>query len=122
MSFSLNFVCRDWEEPEAAAEATTTESKAIQIMENVNDITTGLEEAMAGDEIGGGDMWENDPNNTSINPFQDDEDDIVGPRPPPKESALDERSYGGALMPGEGTAIASFVQKGKKKNNCEKCI
>lgn len=100
-------MCRDWEEPKPEAP-----ERALEIKENVNDIATGLEQAIAGDEVGGGDMWENDPN--SVNPFEDDEDDIVGPRPPPKESALDERSYGGALMPGEGTAIASFVQKGMR--------
>lgn len=110
--YVFSLLCRDWEEPEATNEAPTT-SRDLKIIENVNDVNTNLKEAMAGDEIGGGDMWENDPN--SVNPFHDDEEDIVGPRPPPKESALDERSYGGALMPGEGTAIASFVQKGQVK-------
>jgi hypothetical protein len=41
-------------------------------------------------------------------------DEMVGPKPMAKESALDARSYGGALMPGEGEAIAGFVQAGKR--------
>jgi len=46
---------------------------------------------------------------------EDPEDDIVGPKPPPTAApALDPRSYGGALMPGEGEAIAEFVQAGKR--------
>eukprot|EP00457_Paulinella_chromatophora_P005761 gb/GEZN01005778.1/.p1 GENE.gb/GEZN01005778.1/~~gb/GEZN01005778.1/.p1 ORF type:complete len:425 (+),score=90.56 gb/GEZN01005778.1/:142-1416(+) len=59
-----------------------------------------------------GDMWEKQ---KQVGLGGDDsEEEVVGPRPPPKESALDERSYGGALMPGEGSAIASFVQKGMR--------
>jgi hypothetical protein len=45
----------------------------------------------------------------------DDDGDEVGPRPPPSVApALDPRSYGGALLPGEGEAIAGFVQAGKR--------
>jgi len=45
---------------------------------------------------------------------EDDDDDDVGPRPmvQPKEYAENKKlSYGGALMPGEGAAIAQFVQQ-----------
>lgn len=44
----------------------------------------------------------------------DDDDDDVGPKPmvQPKEYAENKKlSYGGALMPGEGAAIAQFVQQ-----------
>jgi hypothetical protein len=46
----------------------------------------------------------------------DDDDDFqYGPRPAPSIApTLDTRSYGGALMPGEGAMIASFVQAGKR--------
>ncbi len=45
-----------------------------------------------------------------------DGDDVVGPRPLPSVDELDEArggslDYGGALRPGEGAAIAQFVQK-----------
>lgn len=33
----------------------------------------------------------------------------MGPKPKPKDAAI-ARNYGGALMPGEGEAIAGFVQ------------
>ncbi len=45
-----------------------------------------------------------------------DGDDVVGPRPLPSVDELDEArggslDYGGALRPGEGAAIAQYVQK-----------
>lgn len=49
---------------------------------------------------------------------QDDDDDgeEVGPQPPEKESTsnkkVDERAYGGALLRGEGSAMAAFLQDG----------
>ncbi|KAL1923512.1 uncharacterized protein VTP21DRAFT_8492 [Calcarisporiella thermophila] len=40
---------------------------------------------------------------------------VVGPIPlPVSEIKMDERSYGGALRPGEGSAIAQYVQQGKR--------
>ena len=44
----------------------------------------------------------------------DEEDDVFGPMSIVKDSALDTRSFGGALMPGEGTAIHSYVAAGKR--------
>ncbi|GJN15977.1 hypothetical protein PR202_gb02927 [Eleusine coracana subsp. coracana] len=38
---------------------------------------------------------------------------LVGPMPPPRAEAVPV-SYGGALRPGEGDAIARFVQQGKR--------
>ncbi|KAG7089189.1 hypothetical protein E1B28_010891 [Marasmius oreades] len=44
----------------------------------------------------------------------DDSDDEVGPKPAQKAIAkkVDERSYGGALLRGEGSAMAAFLQDG----------
>jgi hypothetical protein len=45
----------------------------------------------------------------------DASDDEVGPQPAPAPSAakkLDERAYGGALLRGEGSAMAAFLQEG----------
>jgi len=45
----------------------------------------------------------------------DSDDEEVGPKPLPKtkaEKRLDERSYGGALLRGEGSAMAAFLQDG----------
>ena len=44
----------------------------------------------------------------------DDEDDEMGPAPmvQPKDYTTDKKmSYGGALLPGEGAAIAMYVQQ-----------
>ncbi|KAJ1981925.1 hypothetical protein H4R35_000521 [Dimargaris xerosporica] len=39
----------------------------------------------------------------------------VGPMPlPMRDTKLDERSYGGALLAGEGSAMAAYVQEGKR--------
>ncbi|KAF8915574.1 ras-induced vulval development antagonist-domain-containing protein [Mucidula mucida] len=45
----------------------------------------------------------------------EDEDDGVGPQPvykPNTTKRLDERSYGGALLRGEGSAMAAWLQEG----------
>ena len=44
----------------------------------------------------------------------DDSDDEVGPQPAYKASTkkVDERSFGGALLRGEGSAMAAFLQDG----------
>ena len=47
----------------------------------------------------------------------EDSDDDVGPQPLPEVSELAKvstKDYGGALMPGEGQAIAAFVQQNKR--------
>jgi len=59
-----------------------------------------------------GDMWEEKLAATMM--ANDEDDEPVGPRPARKEAALDVRSYGGALMPGEAEGIASYVQAGKR--------
>jgi len=43
-----------------------------------------------------------------------DSDDEVGPQPLVKitQRKVDERSYGGALLRGEGSAMAAFLQEG----------
>lgn len=43
-------------------------------------------------------------------------DDEIGPQLPKTEDGkvIDPRSYGSALLPGEGSAMASFVQEGKR--------
>jgi len=44
-----------------------------------------------------------------------DSDDNVGPQPlrnPTATKRLDERAYGGALLRGEGSAMAAFLQEG----------
>lgn len=47
---------------------------------------------------------------------EDDEDDEVGPQPIMKANSsnkkVDERAYGGALLRGEGSAMAAFLQDG----------
>jgi hypothetical protein len=45
---------------------------------------------------------------------QDSDDDDVGPQPMQKVGGkkIDERSYGGALLRGEGSAMAAFLQDG----------
>ena len=52
----------------------------------------------------------------STQPVDDDSDSEVGPRPPPVVEArsnkrIDERQYGGALLRGEGSAMAAFLQE-----------
>jgi len=59
-----------------------------------------------------GDMWEEKLNATMMTMAEEEDD--YGPRPARKEAALDIRSYGGALMPGEAEGIASYVQAGKR--------
>lgn len=58
-----------------------------------------------------GDLWEGSRNALDE---ESDEEDIVGPRPPPRETQLDARSYGKALLPGEGEAIGAFVAAGQR--------
>lgn len=46
---------------------------------------------------------------------QDDSDEEIGPQPALRVNAgkrFDERSYGGALLRGEGSAMAAFLQEG----------
>ena len=53
---------------------------------------------------------------TAIPPLSDnqDSDDDIGPQPMQKVGSkkIDERSYGGALLRGEGSAMAAFLQDG----------
>ncbi|CDH52039.1 pre-mrna-splicing factor [Lichtheimia corymbifera JMRC:FSU:9682] len=45
----------------------------------------------------------------------DEDNTIVGPVMLPKDDDMpDERAYGGALLPGEGSAMAAYVQQGKR--------
>lgn len=49
------------------------------------------------------------------NPADDDSDDEVGPQPLTKVTSskkIDERQYGGALLRGEGSAMAAFLKDG----------
>lgn len=50
---------------------------------------------------------------SSIGITNQDEDDVVGPQPP-KALAMTQRDFGGALLPGEGSAMAAFVEEGKR--------
>jgi len=62
-----------------------------------------------------GDMWEGaKARRTHADGDEEDEDELVGPRPPSLDKPPDIRSYGQALMPGEGEAIAGYVQAGKR--------
>ncbi|GBB95259.1 hypothetical protein RclHR1_02500008 [Rhizophagus clarus] len=46
---------------------------------------------------------------------QQQEDTTIGPLPTPvNETKLGERDYGGALLAGEGSAMAAYVQEGKR--------
>jgi hypothetical protein len=56
-----------------------------------------------------GDMWDDATKHRPV-----ESEDMIGPKPKQKDSALDARNYGGALLPGEGEAIAGFVQAGKR--------
>lgn len=44
----------------------------------------------------------------------DDDEEMIGPQPLPTLHTGDRISYGGALLPGEGDAIAQYVQSGKR--------
>jgi len=44
----------------------------------------------------------------------DDDGDVVGPMPLARIAGDVDRSWGGALLPGEGDAIAAYVQSGKR--------
>lgn len=49
------------------------------------------------------------------NSLEDDSDEEVGPQPleaPSKSKKVDERQYGGALLRGEGSAMAAFLKDG----------
>jgi len=60
-----------------------------------------------------GDTW--DVATQRMQEVDGEQDGDYGPNPAPTAApALDPRSYGGALMPGEGSAIASFVQAGQR--------
>ncbi|KAJ3772812.1 ras-induced vulval development antagonist-domain-containing protein [Lentinula raphanica] len=54
------------------------------------------------------------PTNPNHDVGSDEDDDLVGPQPAPRANAkrVDERSYGGALLRGEGSAMAAFLQDG----------
>ena len=43
----------------------------------------------------------------------EEEEAFVGPAPPPSKQGMDV-NYGGALLPGEGDAMAAYVQSGKR--------
>ena len=47
---------------------------------------------------------------------EDSIDQLIGPVPPLKVEVAknNERSYGNALLPGEGTAMAQYIQSGKR--------
>jgi len=62
-----------------------------------------------GDALNPGDMWDDATKHRPV-----ESEDMIGPKPKQKDSALDARNYGGALLPGEGEAIAGFVQAGKR--------
>jgi hypothetical protein len=70
-------------------------------------------------DVDPGDMWDREDGGggaraAAANGEEDSGDEFVGPRPAHAEKAPDARSYGGALLPGEGEAIAGFVQAGKR--------
>ncbi|KAI9317741.1 ras-induced vulval development antagonist-domain-containing protein [Dichotomocladium elegans] len=44
----------------------------------------------------------------------DEDNTVVGPLMLPKDDMPDERAYGSALLPGEGSAMAAYVQQGKR--------
>lgn len=51
----------------------------------------------------------------STDAFEDDSDDEVGPQPAKQVTSskkIDERQYGGALLRGEGSAMAAFLKDG----------
>ncbi|KAG8800841.1 hypothetical protein FS842_007767, partial [Serendipita sp. 407] len=52
-----------------------------------------------------------DPRDEYDDDDDDEDDDEIGPMPPQKaKERVDEREYGGALLRGEGSAMAAFVQ------------
>uniref|UniRef100_A0A7S2QTG3 NF-kappa-B-activating protein C-terminal domain-containing protein n=1 Tax=Norrisiella sphaerica TaxID=552664 RepID=A0A7S2QTG3_9EUKA len=59
-----------------------------------------------------GDTWEQD---NHVVAEESDSDDFIGPAAPVEERNVQaEHKYGGALMPGEGQAIASYVMNGQR--------
>jgi len=68
-------------------------------------------------DVDAGDMWEREDGARAVAPHGGDDDsgdEFVGPRPAAAAKAADARSYGNALLPGEGEAIAGFVQAGQR--------
>jgi len=56
-------------------------------------------------------------NNRDDGGEEDDEDDVgesFGPAPPPRTAGMASNNYGQNLLPGEGSAMAAFVQEGKR--------
>ena len=52
-------------------------------------------------------------NTANLNDEDEDDDDALGPQPAIKiNRRLDERSFGGALLRGEGSAMAAFLEDG----------
>ena len=52
-------------------------------------------------------------NSGKISEINDDEEDLIGPQLPSKVS-LTHKEMGGALLPGEGSAMAAYVADGKR--------
>lgn len=45
---------------------------------------------------------------------EDEDDEVVGPRPYQPENTLNRMDYGKALLPGEGAAMAAYIAEGKR--------
>lgn len=68
----------------------------------------------AAGETDAGDMWDGAPAGSRARQDDADDDGDFGPRPAVAPTGPDSRSYGSALLPGEGEAIAGYVQAGKR--------
>jgi len=90
------------EEKQELKQQPKEESKAVAIPVETKEVAKAVEAEV-------GDMWEAPTNKQPV-----ELDEYVGPRPAQKEAVLDARNYGGALLPGEGAAIAGFVQAGQR--------
>ncbi|EAN32521.2 Ras-induced vulval development antagonist family protein [Theileria parva strain Muguga] len=77
-------------------ELTDNDNKSLEVP-NYSDITSGNDKSNENQES------------------ESDSDEEYGPKPLKNSTSLDFKvSYGGELMPGEGDAIAQYIQKGKR--------
>jgi len=96
--------------PPAGGPTAVDDGDTKMVVTDTTTTTTGLAAANMS-----GDNWDVGQQPRMMEVVDGEADGDFGPNPAPTAApALDPRSYGGALMPGEGSAIASFVQAGKR--------
>jgi len=103
------------EKSDAAAARKLADEQARQLVPSKEEALKAIETVKKAAAMGDG--WVDPALVSSIEKkvAEDDDDELMGPAPPPTLApALNPHDYGGALKPGEGSAIASFVQAGQR--------